>query len=188
MIEKIEINLIPAEYAIRNRIISINFSTVASFLLSTILILSVLLWSTNLSSDIMREKEKIASIEREIEVNRTIQHEIRTLEAKRSEMQAKVTGLKAVEINRAKWINTLELYSYILPENTWFTSIEESQDGVTININGMTEADAEVGQIMRRLSDSPLVGTVTLMDMRDAGRSGQLKSFNLQHTLFSGRR
>lgn len=182
MVEKIEINLIPSEYIIRDRNISIDFSAIMTFIASISLILAVLVWSQFLSSGILREKEKIANIEREIEVNRIIQDEIKTLEMKQKEMQAKVNGLKSVNINRAKWIDAFELYTSVLPENTWLTSIEESEDGKTVNINGMTEADAEVGQIMNRLSNSHLVGNVVLLEMRDAGKNGQLKSFNLQHS------
>jgi Tfp pilus assembly protein PilN len=69
----------------------------------------------------------------------------------------------------------------VLPENTWLTSIEEVE-GKSIVINGMTEADAEVGQIMNRLLNSPSVSNVILVEMKDIGRNGLQKSFMIQHS------
>ena len=186
MIEKIEVNLIPGEYVIKDTRISADLGMIAALLLSCIFVVAALIWSSHLESEIFLVKGKIANTEREIEVNKTIQDEIKTLEGKQREMQAKVNGLKSVNINRAKWVDAFELYTSILPENTWLTSIDESEDGMNVNINGMTEADAEVGLIMNRLSGSPLVGNVVLVEIKDAGRNGQLKSFNLQHSFVRG--
>ncbi|MDR0304867.1 MAG: PilN domain-containing protein [Chitinispirillales bacterium] len=183
MIEKIEINLIPAEYITQERHFSADPATVISLIVSIVLSLAALIWSSFLSSGISRENEKIANIEREIEANKTIQTEIKTLETKQSEMRAKVNGLKSVNINRTKWVDAFELYASVLPENTWLTSIEEAEDETSVNVNGVTEADAEVGQIMSRLASSPLVSGVVLVEMKDAGNNGQLKNFSIKNSL-----
>ena len=181
MVEKIEINLIPAEYVVREKHFSINLSIIIPILISLGLIGITMIWLNAVSLQIAHERVNISNLEREIEVNKTIQEEIRTLEKQQAEMQVKVAGLKSINVNRAKWVNAFELYAYVLPENTWLTSIEETDDGA-ITINGMTEADAEVGQIMNRLSASPLVTGVSLVEIRDAGRNGELKNFTIQHS------
>jgi len=180
MVERIEINLIPAEYVVREKHFSINLSIIIPILISLGLIITAIIWLNAVNSRVAQEKVNISNLEREIEVNKTIQAEIKTLEQKQAEMQIKVEGLKSINVNRAKWINALELYAYVLPENSWLTSIEEAENGM-ITINGMTEADAEVGQLMNRLSASPLVTNINLVEIRDAGRNGLQKSFTIQH-------
>jgi Tfp pilus assembly protein PilN len=184
MIEKIEINLIPAEYVVRERHFSIDLSIVVPILLAIGIAIAALFWLSTVNSQIEREKETIAKLESQIEVNKRIQEEIRTLERKRTEMQIKVDGLKSINVNRGKWISALELYAEILPENTWLTGIEEAENEM-ITINGMTEADAEVGQFMTRLFEAPSVSGVNLLEMRDAGRNGQQKSFTVQHSFIN---
>ena len=181
MVEKIEINLIPAEYVVREKHFSINLSILIPVLISLGLICAAMIWLNIINSQIAQERVNIANLEREIEVNRTIQTEIRTLEGRQAEMRTKVEALKSINVNRAKWVDAFELYAEILPENTWLTSIEEAEGGL-ITINGMTEADAEVGLLMNRLSASPLVSNVNLVEIRDAGRHGELKNFTIQHS------
>jgi len=181
MIEKIEVNLIPAEYVVREKRFSIDLTIFIPVLISIVLITVAMIWLSIINSNIERERITISNIEREIQVNRTIQVEIRNLEARIAEMQTKVHALKSIDVNREKWIRALELYTYVLPENTWLTSIEQAESGV-ITINGVTEADAEVGQIMNRLMASPSVRDVRLVEIRDAGRNGELKNFTVQHS------
>jgi len=183
MVEKIQINLIPAEYRTNERTLSFDTKIILPAIISLTMVGIALCWSFFLSIRISLEKEKIANIEREIDVNKTIQEEIKKLETLQSEMKNKVAGLKSVNVNRTKWISAFELYASVLPENTWLTRIEEMADGVTIAIDGMTEADAEVGLIMKRLSDSPMSSNAVLVEMRDAGNDGRLKSFTIQHSL-----
>jgi len=134
-----------------------------------------------LDGQIKRVETNIANTRRQIEVNRRIQDEIRTLTGIQQEIQVKVNALKSIDVNRAKWVDVLELYAKVLPSTTWITSAEEADGRMTIS--GMTEAVSEVGQFMNRLYAAPNVGGVDLVEMRDAGRDGQLKSFTLRHTL-----
>jgi Tfp pilus assembly protein PilN len=182
MVEKIEINLIPAEYVVREKKFSINLSIFIPVIISLGLICLALIWLNMLNMQAEKEKINIANLDREIEVNKTIQQEIKVLEQKQNEMQVKVTGLKSINVNRAKWVDAFELYADIIPENTWLTAIEEDSTTGIIKVSGMTEADAEVGQFMNRLFDSPSIVGVNLVEMKDAGRSGHLKSFAIQHS------
>jgi Tfp pilus assembly protein PilN len=156
-------------------------SIIVPALISLGLVLISIIWLNTINLQIAREKVKIANLDREIEVNRTIQDEIKSLEAKQTEMQIKVTGLKSINVNRSKWVDALELYADILPENTWLTGIEEADGGI-ITVSGITAADAEVGQFMNRLFDESSVSDINLVEMKDAGRNGQLKSFSVKHS------
>jgi len=184
MIEKIEINLIPAEYVIREKHFSINLSILIPVLVCLTFILSAWLWLTIVNSQIVRENEEIANMKRKIEVNKNIEEDIEKLKKLQGEMQVKVDALKSINVNRAKWIEALELYADIMPENTWLTGIEEADNGM-ITVNGITEADAEVGQFMNRLFNSPLVSGVNLLELKDAGKNGLQKSFTIQHSLIN---
>ena len=180
MIDKIEINLIPASRAIRDRRFSISPKYLIPAIITIVLVVGTLSWNAYLSIQITRVETKIANTRRQIDVNRRIQDEIRTLTGIEREITVKVTALKSIDVNRSKWIDALELYSRILPPTTWLTSIEEEENRVTIT--GMTEAVSEVGQLMSRLYGDENVGGVDLVEMRDAGNDGQLKSFTLRHT------
>lgn len=183
MVEKIEINLIPAEYVVRDRKFTINLSLFVPVLISLGLIAIAMIWLNILNSQIEHENVKIANIEREINVNKAIQEEINALEAKQKEMQTKVAGLKSINVNRAKWVSAFELYADILPLNSWFTNIEEDSTTGFIKVSGVTEADAEVGLLMNRLFDSPMVEGVNLVEMKDVNnKNGLQKSFAVQHS------
>lgn len=181
MIEKIEINLIPAEYVVREKKFSINLGLMGPILISLGLICISMIWLNAVSSQVSQEEIKIANVEREIRANKTIQDEIKTLEASQAEMRLKVTGLKSINVNRAKWVDAFELYADILPENTWFTAIEEDTVG-TVKVSGVTEADAEVGQLMNRLFATPNVAGVNLVEMKEVSRGGRQRSFAVQHS------
>jgi len=183
MVEKIEINLIPAEYVVRERKFSINLSLFVPILISLGLISASLIWLNMLNSSVKHEKVKITNIEREIAANKIIQEEINALEAKQRAMQTKVIGLKSINVNRAKWVNALELYADILPLNSWLTNIEEDSTTGVIKVSGITEADAEVGLLMNRLFGSPKVEGVNLVEMKDVNnKNGLQKSFAVQHS------
>ncbi|MCL1945628.1 MAG: PilN domain-containing protein [Chitinivibrionia bacterium] len=184
MVEKIEINLIPAEYIVRKRNFSIDLSIAVPVAVALVFIAAALIWLFVLKSQIVREKETIANLERKIEQNKVIKDEIDLLEKKQAAMQVKVNALKSINVNREKWVDALELYASIIPENAWLTGIEETDNGM-ITLNGITEADAEVGQFMNRLFNSPSVSGVTLLEMRDAGKNGLQKSFTIQHSLIN---
>jgi Tfp pilus assembly protein PilN len=181
MIDKIEINLIPATRAVRDKRlkISLRYLIIGTFAIA--LNLGMLVWMLILDNDILKQQTNIANIEGQIAVNRRIQEEIRTLTGLEREIRVKVEALRAINVDRAKWVDVLELYAGVLPSSTWITSVEEADGGVTIS--GMTEAVSEVGQFMNRLYEAENVGGVDLVEMRDAGRDGQLKSFTLRHTL-----
>jgi len=181
MIDKIEINLIPATRAVRDKRLKISLRYLITGTFAIVLNLGMVVWMLVLDNEILKQNTTIANIERQIEVNRRIQEEIRTLTNLEREIRVKVEALRAINVDRAKWVNVLELYAAVLPASTWITSAEEADGRVTIS--GMTEAVSEVGQFMNRLYEAENVGGVDLVEMRDAGRDGQLKSFTLRHTL-----
>jgi type IV pilus assembly protein PilN len=180
MVEKIEINLIPSDSRVRERHLKIPLHILAPSLICAGLIVASLAWLNIMNISIVRQKEIIAGIERRIEEMKTIQEEIKILEKKQAEMQVKVEGLKSINVNRAKWVDAFELYATILPENTWLTGIEEAESGM-ITLNGMTEADAEVGQLMTRLFNTKSQDMIREYSYTvTAGRSAREQNENIK--------
>ncbi len=97
-------------------------------------------------------------------------------------MADKITGLKQINVIRDKWVRLMELYCREVPANTWLTQLEEVDS--IIKIKGVTMAFGEVGQFMVQLSNSDIVNTVSLHDVKRSG-NGNTMSFSIDQELSS---
>lgn len=177
MVEKIEVNLIPVEYRVHQKRFVIKKEVLVSSIISSILVLGVLGWGSFINGRIKTVKRETIKIEAEIRRNKPIQDEIHNLQAKQKSMLAKVNGLKEIVVDREIWIRLFEEFSREVPTNTWLTSIKDS-DGV-LTLSGVTEAFGEVGQFMARLVESPRFDDVKLLEIKDAGNSGDRLTFSI---------
>lgn len=183
MVEKIEINLIPHEYRVRNRRFTIKKDVLIPVLISGGLISVMLLWNTILLGSIKKAEFDTANLESQIQANGSIKKEIEDLGVEQQAMERKLAGLKRVSASviRDKWVRLLELYCSELPENSWLTEITE--DGANIKVTGETMAFGEVGQFMVQLMNNPLVSSVNLVEVKGKDATGSELTFTINQGL-----
>lgn len=181
MVQKININLIPAEYRVYQKRFVIKREIFYPAIFSVLLVLAMFAWSSMLLRQTESVTKNIARIEMEIEANKPVQSEIKQLQDRQALMRTKVVGLKTIDVDRSRWVQFLQLFAKDLPKNSWIEKIEEKENSVTIT--GVTEAFAEVGQFMARLTDSPMnVAGIELLHVKDKGKNGELLEFVIKQT------
>ncbi len=185
MVEKIEVNLIPSEYRVHQKRFKIKNEVLIPVLISTLLISGSFGWFKFLEKRKALLTTEIAAIESEIRANKHIQVEIENLRKKKNSMQAKIKGLKSINVNRDKWVRLFELYCKELPKNSWITDITETPNGNSsqVTLKGMTEAFGEVGQYIARLVKEDALSSVKLVEIRDKGKDGKMLAFEIQQQL-----
>jgi Tfp pilus assembly protein PilN len=178
MIEKIEINLLPAEYRLHQKsIVLLQREIVYPLLFIIVGCTWMAFWLVLINADINDYNNKIAQKEAEIKQNQYVQAEIRKLETNRATIQEKIRALERIDVNREKWVKLMEMFCNCLPDQTWLQSIAES-DGVAnlLDITGKTYSFPEVAGFMSRLTESEYVSGVDLVNIELI--KGEARAFN----------
>jgi Tfp pilus assembly protein PilN len=166
MIERIEINLLPAEYRIHKKAFKLKREVVYPLLGVVIIGIGLLSWTATLQASIGQYKSEIRAIQQQIALNKPIQNEINKLREDKLTIQGKIRALERISVNREKWVKLMEEISQRLPDYTWIISIkEESSSPPVLHIEGRTFSFPEVANYMSSLKESVYITSVDLSNI-----------------------
>ena len=173
MIERIEINLLPAEYRFHRKTIKLQREIVYPVLGVLLVAFGLALYTFNMESKITQLKTDILRTEESFKKNKPIKDEIARLKDNKKIVEGKIVALERITVDRGKWVRLMEIICQRLPDFTWLISCEEKDS--TIVIEGRTFSFPEVANYMTRLSESNYIKTVDLsgIEQKDA-----LKTFS----------
>jgi Tfp pilus assembly protein PilN len=178
MIERIEINLLPAEYRFHRRTIRIQREIIYPALIVIIIFVSLILWNLFQMNTISTYNSQISYLEQQINLNRPIQNEINKLRADKLTIQEKIRALERINVNREKWVKLMEELSGRLPEYTWLVSVkEENSTPPVLSIEGRTFSFPDVANYMSNLKESVYVSGVDLTNIEQIDSKENLFKF-----------
>jgi Tfp pilus assembly protein PilN len=184
MIERIEINLLPAEYRIHKKVFKLKREVVYPLLGVAIIGVGLLSWTVTIQSSISQYTNEIRTIQQQIALNKPIQNEINKLREDKITIQGKIRALERINVNREKWVRLMEELSQRLPEFTWIISIkEESSIPPIIHIEGRTFSFPEVANYMSSLKESVYVTNVDLSNIEQVDNKDKVYRFSISCTI-----
>jgi len=164
MIERIEINLLPAEYRVRKRSVDVPRSLVYPIVGIIVFLCAAGLYTIYLRDQEAKLKEDITALEAEIKANAHIQAEINKLRADKKITEEKITALQRISVNREKWVRLLEVLSGKLPPYTWLMSVKE-ETVEKLSVEARTYSFPEVAHYMTRLEENEYIARVDLVSI-----------------------
>jgi Tfp pilus assembly protein PilN len=184
MIERVEINLLPAEYRVHKRGIRISRAIVYPVLGLVVLGFFLLSWTIGLDSQIHQLRGDILTINDMIQKNSYIKDQINRLRSDRSVIQEKIVALERINVNREKWVRLMEILCQRIPDFTWVVSIDEKdQTPPLLAIEGRTLSFPEVANFMSRLSESEFIRSVDLSSIEETREAIKMFRFNISCTI-----
>jgi|WetSurMetagenome_2_1015567.scaffolds.fasta_scaffold00072_28 Tfp pilus assembly protein PilN len=184
MIERVEINLLPAEYRVHKKGIRISRDVFYPILGLLIVVALISGYTFGLNAQIDQRKKDIANVESMIKANSYIKQQIAKLKADRAIIQEKIVALERINVNREKWVRLMEVMCQKLPDFTWLSSIEEKdQTPPGLLLNGTTLSFPEVANFMTRLQESNYIRGVDLSGINEVGGPVKMYSFSLSCTI-----
>jgi Tfp pilus assembly protein PilN len=180
MIERIEINLLPAEYRIHKKVFKLKREIVYPVLGVVIICIGLLSWTATLQASIGQYKNEIRAIKQQIALNKPIQNEINRLREDKLTIQGKIRALERISVNREKWVKLMEELSQRLPEYTWIISIkEENSAPPVLHIEGRTYSFPEVANYMSSLKESVYITSVDLSNIEQVDPKEKVYRFSI---------
>lgn len=184
MIDRVEINLLPAEYRVHKRGIRISRAIVYPVLGLFVLGFFLLSWTIGLDSQIHQLKGDILHVDDMIRKNSYIKDQINKLRADKAVIQEKIVALKRINVNREKWVRLMEILCQRIPDFTWIVSIDEKdQNPPVLVIEGRTLSFPEVANFMSRLSESEFIRSVDLSSIEETKEGVKLFRFSISCTI-----
>ena len=184
MIERVEINLLPAEYRVHKRSIRLSRAIVYPVLGLFVLGFFLLSWTIGLDSQIHQIKGDILNIDDMIRKNSTIKDQINKLRADRAVIQEKIVALERINVNREKWVRLMEILCQKIPEFTWVVEVDEKdQNPPVLAVEGRTLSFPEVANFMSRLSESEFIRGVDLASIEETKDAMKTFKFNISCTI-----
>lgn len=184
MIERIEINLLPAEYRVHRKKFQVKREAAYPLLIAGVIALSLSLVSIGMQNSIRTNRNQIKAVEQSIEQNQPIQNEINRLRNDKQTIEGKIRGLELIDVNREKWVRLMEEVSNRLPEYTWLTSLKEEQrTPPVIHIEGHTYSFPEVANFMSNLNDCPYILTIDLSQIEQISAAPRIFRFLLSSAI-----
>jgi Tfp pilus assembly protein PilN len=184
MIERVEINLLPAEYRVHKR--GIRISRDVFYPVFILLLLGAFLISLTfgLNTEIRQRKNEIAAVDAMIKANSYIKEQIAKLKADRAVIQEKIVALERINVNREKWVRLMEIMCQRIPDFTWVLSIDERpQTPPVLVVEGRTLSFPEVANFMTQLSGSNYIKSVGLSGIEETGAEIKMFRFNISCTI-----
>lgn len=180
MIDSIEVNLLPAEYRVHKRRITLQreifYPALAAVLLALGLTATTLIYEAQIST----LTNEVTALDMSIKKNRHVKHELDRLRADRNRINEKITGLRRISVNRRKWVRLLEDLSRYLPDYTWLVYVGEKGGGApTLSIEGRTLSFPDVATYMARLKRSGFVDHVDLEDIEQTDETQKIFRFRI---------
>lgn len=184
MIERIEINLLPAEYRIHRKKIEIKREVAYSLISAGAIALGLSLFTAGIQNAIWTSRNEIKAIDQNINQNRPIQNEINQLREGKKVIQEKSRGLELIDVNREKWVRLMEELSNRLPEYTWLISVkEEAASPPVLYIEGRSFSFPEVANFMSNLKDCAYISAVELSQIEQINPKERIYSFSISCTI-----
>ncbi|HUI91742.1 MAG TPA: PilN domain-containing protein [Chitinivibrionales bacterium] len=184
MIDRVEINLLPAEYRVHKR--GIRISRDVFYPLFFFLLLAAFLFSLTLGlrTEIQQRKNEIAAVDAMIKANSYIKEQIAKLKADRAVIQEKIRALERINVNREKWVRLMEIFCQRLPDFTWIVSIvERTQTPPVLAVEGRTLSFPEVANFMTQLLGSNYIRSVDLSSIEGINESVKMFRFGISCTI-----
>jgi len=180
MIERIEINLLPAEYRVHRKKFQIKREVAYPLLIAGIIGVFLSLWTVALNSSVTDTKNELRQVSDMIQKNRPIQNEINQLNNDKKSIEQKIHALELINVNREKWVRLMEEFSNRLPPYTWMVSIkEELRTPPVIHIEGRTHSFPEVANFMSNLKDCNYVISVDLSEIEQIDADNKIFKFSI---------
>ncbi len=109
----------------------------------------------------------------EIERAKKANEEIKTLEAERERLYARMRVIHTLQSNRSEIVHLFDEIALRLPDGIYFTSL--IQKDRQISIEGMAQSNAFITRLMRQFADSkwlskPTLGLITVVQEGEKGR------------------
>jgi Tfp pilus assembly protein PilN len=184
MIERVEINLLPAEYRVHTRGVRVSREVFYPILVLLIVFFVVIGYTLGLRSQIDQRNKDIANVESMIKANSYIREQITKLKADRAGIEEKIVALERINVNREKWVRLMEIMCQRLPDFTWLVSIDEkSQTPPVLVVDGRTMSFPEVANFMSRLSESNYIRSVDLSGIEETKEAVKMFRFNISCTI-----
>ena len=178
MVEKINVNLLPAEYRVHHVKIKFHKEIVWPAIVSSVVLLVLFLWIGSLNAKIGSYTKKIAQVEADIKKNQHILDEINSLKEQKKIVLTKIKALERIDVNREKWLRLMETFSQKLPQGSWINSLEEKGD--TVFVKGKTYSFSEVAQYMLRLKESVFINDVDLKNIEQINAASRIYKFTVR--------
>lgn len=181
MVEKIEVNLLPAEYRVHTVKIKFHKEVVIPSIIAAVVILILAVYTAVLNTQISSYNKKIAQVEADIKKNQHILDEINSLKKQKATVITKIRALERIDVNREKWIRLMEVFSQQLPQGSWIDELKEKKDVATkvdtISLSGRTYSFSEVAQYMMRLKRSEFINEVDLENIEQLSSKSRIYKF-----------
>lgn len=181
MVEKIEVNLLPAEYRVHSVKIKFHKEVVIPSIVSAVVFLALFVVTMWLNTQIGSYNRKIAQVEADILKNQHILDEINSLKQQKATVIKKIRALERIDVNREKWIRLMEVFSQQLPQGSWIEEMKENKDVATkidtIAVSGRTYSFSEVAQYMMRLKRSEFINEVDLQNIEQLSNTSRIYKF-----------
>ncbi len=163
---RIEINLLPADY--RRKRVRVDRILCRRVVWPTIALLVVIVLGVAYTMNLTMERDEtltdLETIEKTIASKQKLLDEIKKLEADKAVIQRKNDALRSIQVSRQRWIVIFENLSYVLPENTWITGIDEKNG--RLEMTAVTFQFADVAQYMTELQKQVSITNVRLKKVR----------------------
>ncbi|MFW6244801.1 MAG: PilN domain-containing protein [Fibrobacterota bacterium] len=174
MIERIEINLLPAEYRIHKRKIKLSRATVYPILALLVLGVGAALFSIYMQNRVDVYEGEIDNLEKEIQRNRHVQAEINKLRQDKKIIDEKILALERISVNREKWVRLLEVMSNSLPTYSWLISVKEELGPPSVlRLEGRTYSFPEVAHYMTKMKNDDYISGVELSNIEQINGQGR---------------
>ena len=184
MVERIEINLLPAEYRVHKRAIRVSRDVFYPILIILLIAVFLISFTLGLNTEIQQKKNEIAAVDAMIKANSYIKEQITKLKADRARIQEKIEALERINVDREKWVRLMEIICKTLPDFTWLISIEERvQSPPLLIIEGRTLSFPEVANLMSRLSQSNYISSVDLSNIEEVKEAEKVYKFLISCSL-----
>jgi len=184
MIERVEINLLPAEYRVHKRGIRVSRDVFYPVLALLIVVAILIVTTVTLNAQIVQRKNDIANVENMIRANGYIKEQIGKLKADRAVIQEKIVALERISVNREKWVRLMEILCQRLPDFTWIVSVDEKpQTPPVLAVEGRTLSFPEVANFMSKLSESNYIRGVDLSGIEETQEATKLFRFTISCTI-----
>ena len=163
---RIEINLLPVDY--RRKRVRVDRILCRRVVWPTIALLVVIVLGVAYTMNLTMERDEtltdLETIEKTIASKQKLLDEIKKLEADKAVIQRKNDALRSIQVSRQRWIVIFENLSYVLPENTWITGIDEKNG--RLEMTAVTFQFADVAQYMTELQKQVAITNVRLKKVR----------------------
>ena len=180
MIERIEINLLPAEYRVHRKKFRVKREVAYPLLTAGVIAAGLTLFSLILSNNNRISRNEADAIQQTINQNRPIQNEINQLRRDRQTIEQKIHALELIDVSREKWVRLMEELSNRLPDYTWLISIKEEMNvPPVIHIEGRTHSFPEVANFMSNLKECGFIQSVDLSEIEQISNRDRVFKFSI---------